>query len=125
MAATSEARVSSTLTLTRSRISAPASASTRLMLTATLANCASKPSGSAPLASKPGMPETNRRSPARVAKDSGGALTCGGGAKSWIGMDHLGGTAGSASVAAGRGGPHKKNQKKPHPRKEPAGKNYC
>ena len=47
--ATSEARVSSTLTLTRSRKVAPASSSTRLMLATTKPNCASKPSASAPL----------------------------------------------------------------------------
>src|SRR5215468_4458380 len=53
----------------------------RLMLVTTLANCASKASGSAPCASKPGMPDTNRRSPLRAANDSGGALMPGGARK--------------------------------------------
>src|ERR1700716_2180959 len=51
IAATSDARVSSTLTLTRSRRVAPASSRTRLMLRTTHTNCASKPSGSAPFSS--------------------------------------------------------------------------
>ena len=70
-AATSAARVSSTLTLTRSRNVAPASSSTRLRLATTKPNWASKLSGSTPFSSKPGMPETNSRSPVRVAKESG------------------------------------------------------
>src|SRR3984957_417344 len=89
MVATSPARVSSTLSLTRSRNVAPASSSTRLMLVTTLANCASKLSGSSRLSSKPGMPEMNNRSPVRAANDSGGALIPGGGGKCWIGMGHL------------------------------------
>src|ERR1700759_3459234 len=88
MTATSDARVSSKLNLTPSRNVAPASFSTRLMLTTTLANCASNPSGSAPLASKPGMPEMNSRSPTRAANDNGGDLTPGGGGKCWI-IGHL------------------------------------
>src|SRR5262249_49090224 len=63
-----------TLTLTRSLKVAPASSSTCFMFVTTKPNCASKPSGNAPASSKPGMPETNRRSPTRVAKESGGAL---------------------------------------------------
>src|SRR6267154_3390666 len=86
MVATSEARVSSTLTLTRSRNVAPASSSTRLMLVTTLANCASKLSGSARFSSKPGMPEMNSRSPTRAANESGGALTPAGGGKCLMGM---------------------------------------
>src|SRR6266567_4297861 len=90
MVATSEGRVSSTLTLTRSRNVAPASSSTRLMLVTTLANCASKLSGSARFSSKPGMPEMNSKSPTRAAKESGGALTPAGGGKCWIGdIGHL------------------------------------
>src|SRR6185437_14533576 len=84
MTATSDARVNSTLNFTTSRNVAPASSSTRLMLATTLANCASKSSGNAPLASKPGMPEMNRRSPTRAAKESGGDLTPGGGGKCWM-----------------------------------------
>jgi hypothetical protein len=42
------------------------------MLVTTLANWASKPSGRPPLSSKPGIPEMNRRSPTRAAKESGG-----------------------------------------------------
>ena len=54
------------------------------MLVTTLANCASKPSGRSPLASKPGMPEMKSRSPTRVAKESGGALMPAGGGKCWM-----------------------------------------
>src|SRR6476646_3765036 len=62
----------------------------RLMLATTKPNCASKPSASAPLSSKPGMPETNSRSPVRAANESGGDLMPAGGAKCWIGaMGHL------------------------------------
>src|SRR6266702_934090 len=90
MVATSAGRVSRTLTLTRSRNVAPASSSTRLMLTTTLPNCASKVAGSARLSSKPGMPEMNSRSPTRAANESGGALTPAGGGKCWIGdIGHL------------------------------------
>ena len=64
---------------------APASSSTRLMFWTTKPNWASKVSGSAPFWSSPGMPETNSRSPVRVAKESGGALIAAGGAKCWIG----------------------------------------
>src|SRR6195256_2345303 len=85
IAATSDARVSSTLTLTRSRKPAPASSRTRLMLRTTKPNWASKPSARAPFSSKPGMPETNSRSPTRVANDSGGAFRPAGGAKCWMG----------------------------------------
>src|SRR5437868_6352169 len=81
MVATSAGRVSSTLTLTRSRNVTPASSSTRLMLRTTKPNCASNASGSFPCSSKPGMPDMNSRSPVRVAKESGGALTPAGGGK--------------------------------------------
>jgi hypothetical protein len=51
------------------------------MFFTTLPNCASKLSGSAPFSSKPGIPEMNTHSPARVAKESGGALMPAGGGK--------------------------------------------
>jgi hypothetical protein len=35
------------------------------------------------------MPEMNKRSPTRAAKDSGGDLTPGGGGKCWMGMKSL------------------------------------
>src|SRR3984957_18795363 len=85
MVATSVARVSSTLTLIRSRKVAPASSRMRLMLRTTKPNCASKLSGSPPLSSKPGMPETNSKSPVRAANDSGGDLIPAGGAKCFVG----------------------------------------
>src|SRR5438477_7366955 len=90
MPATSDARVSSTLTFTRSRKSAPASFNVRLRLRTTLPNCASKVGGNPRLSSKPGMPETNSRSPVRTANDSGGVLRPAGGAKCLLeAMEHL------------------------------------
>src|SRR5689334_9736345 len=69
------------------------------MLATTKPNCASKPSASAPLPSKPGMPETNSRSPVRAANESGGDLTPAGGAKCWIGaMGHLHEQVGASRV---------------------------
>ena len=66
------------------------------MLVTTLANCASKLSGRPRFSSKPGMPEMNRRSPTRAAKDSGGALTPGGGGKCL--MEARAGVATQASI---------------------------
>src|SRR5215467_10583507 len=81
MVATSEARVSSTLTLTRSRNVAPASPSTRPKLVTTKPNCASKPSAIPPVSLNPGIPEMNSKSPTRAPNESGGALMCGGAGK--------------------------------------------
>src|SRR5260370_16478820 len=55
------------------------------MLRTTTPNCASKPSGIVPSASKPGMPETNSRSPVRTANESGGVVRPAGAAKSFMG----------------------------------------
>src|SRR5215510_6081212 len=59
------------------------------MLVTTLANCASNVSGSAPCASKPGMPDMKSRSPVRAANDSGGALMPDGGGKCLMAIVHL------------------------------------
>src|SRR5258705_10351723 len=77
------------------------------MLRTTKPNCASKSSGSLLFSSKPGMPETNSRSPVRAANDSGGVVIPAGAAKCLMAaMGHLSCEAGKGSAKAGREGRH-------------------